>query len=106
MTLRELYDARNEEIRSAKWREQLLDRAAHKKSSDTDIAEMVLALEEGELSTMLAFEGKPTTCCYIADGTSGVWRRTEGPKYRRACDLLVQVRVCEVRNEVRSEKRE
>ena len=86
-TLRELYDGRYEVIRSPKWREQLLDRPAHKRNSDTDVAEMVLALEEGKLSTMLVFDGK-ATACYLSEETSGVWRRTEGPKYHEAYDAL------------------
>jgi hypothetical protein len=89
-TLRELYDGRREVIRSGKWREQLLDRPAHKRRSDTDVAEMVLSLEEGKLTTMLVFDGKPTTC-YVADETSGVWRRTEGPKYHEAYDALAKL---------------
>jgi hypothetical protein len=78
-------------IRHSKWREQLLDRAAHKRDSDTDLAEIVLELEEGMLSTMLVFDGKPAIC-YVADDPSGVWRRIEGPKYRRALDAIEQVR--------------
>ena len=77
-------------VKSAKWREQLIDRPAHKRNSDTDVAEIVLALEEGPLSTMLAFDGKPAVC-YMADETSGVWSKTEGPKYRSASDAVLKM---------------
>jgi len=80
-------------IRDRKWREQLLDRLAHTRDSDADLAEIVLALDDGGmLSTMLVFDGKPATC-YVADEPSGVWRKIEGPKYRRALDAVEQVTV-------------
>lgn len=77
MTVREMYDARYEVITSPKWREQLLDREAHKRSTATDVAEMVLALEEGSLSDMLAFSVGDQTTCYMS-GENGVWVEVNG----------------------------
>ena len=91
MTLRELYDGRYEVIRSARWREQLLDRPAHKRNSETDVAEMVLALDEGLLSDMLAFDGDgKAAVCYVS-GDSGVWRRSQGSEYHELYDALVEL---------------
>ena len=77
MSVRELYDARFEVLASSKWREQLLDREAHKRNTATDVAEMVLALEEGVLSDMLAFSVGDHTLCYLAR-ESGVWAEVNG----------------------------
>lgn len=91
MTLRELYDGRYEVIRSPRWREQLLDRPAHKRNSETDVAEMVLALDEGMLSDMLAFEGDGKGAhCYVS-GDSGVWRLSMPPSYHELYEGLVEL---------------
>ena len=91
MTLRDLYDGRFEVIRSSRWREQLLDRGAHKRNSETDVAEMVLSLDEGKLKDMLAFDGDgKSAVCYVS-GESGVWRRSPGPEYHELYDALVEL---------------
>lgn len=74
MTVRELYDGRFGLIMSPKWREQLLDRPAHKRQTPTDMAEMVLELDEGSLTELLAFTTCSKTDSYIA-GENGVWER-------------------------------
>ena len=50
----------------------------------------MLELDEGTLASMLAFEGKVTNC-YVSDATSGVWRRTDGPKYHDAFYAMAQL---------------
>lgn len=72
MTVRELYDGRFEVIRATKWREQLLDRDEHMRNTATDVAEMILALEDGQLAEMLAWSIGDLTVCYVAK-ESGVW---------------------------------
>ena len=75
-------------------REHLLDRPGHsirRRRTETDLAEIVLALDDGgPLSTMLVFDGNPAAC-YIADGSSGVWYSTAGPKYRLAIHAIERV---------------
>ena len=92
MTLRELYDGRFEVIRSPRWREQLLDRPAHKRNSETDVAEMVLAMDEGKLKDMRVFDGGGgrSARCYVSDGR-GVWRPSPGPKYHEVYEAMVQL---------------
>ena len=87
-TLRELYDCRFEVIRRPAWREQLLDRPAHKRNSETDVAEIVLALDEGMLKDMLVFEGDGRSAHCYTSGDSGVWRRSPGPEYHVLFDAL------------------
>lgn len=89
-TLRELYDGRFEMIRRPAWREQLLDRPAHKRNSETDVAEMVLAMEEGKLKDMLVFEGDGRSAHCYTSGDSGVWRRSPGPEYHVLYEALGQ----------------
>ena len=74
-TLRELYDPAFEVLPSPKWREQLLDRPVHRRSSPHDVAEIVMALEEGPLSEMVAYcDGRANaTRVYMAREGSGVW---------------------------------
>ena len=91
MTLRELYDARFEVIRSPRWREQLLDRPAHMRNSETDVAGMVLALDEGLLKDMLAFDGGGKAASCFVSGDSGVWRQSDGPHYHEVYNALVQL---------------
>ena len=76
-TVAEMYNARFEVIKHPKWREQLLDRPHHRRNTATDVAEMVLALEEDELSTMLAFPKPDGTELYVASAESGVWSLVE-----------------------------
>jgi len=87
MTLRQMYDAYYEVIHSPKWRVQLLDRAYHRRSSATDMAEMVLALEEGELSTMLAFPKSDGTDLYMSS-ESGVWSLVESKDHHEVYHAL------------------
>lgn len=77
-------------IRRSAWREQLLDRPVHKRNAESDVAEMVLAMDEGDLRDMLVFDGdgRGSAHCYLADAVSGVWRRTAGPEYHEAHKAL------------------
>ena len=81
-TVREVYDGRFEVIKCPKWREQLLDRAAHQRDTATDVAEMVLALDEGVLTEMLVFSVGDSTTCYVA-GEPGVWDEVNGKEYHQ-----------------------
>jgi hypothetical protein len=82
-----MYDAYYEVIPSPKWRDQLLDRAYHRRSSATDMAEMVLALEDGELSTMLAFPKSDGTDLYMSS-ESGVWSFVESKDHHEVYHAL------------------
>ena len=82
-TVKELYDIRYEGApRSPKWRQQLLERPSHMRATATDVAEIVLELDEGELSNMIAFAKAETTELYIA-GEAGVWTLVEARKRTR-----------------------
>jgi hypothetical protein len=90
-TLRELYDPAFEVLPSRKWREQLLDRPAHRQTSPHDVAEIVMGLEEGPLSEMLAFcDGRAnTTRVYMAREGSGVWSQVPSVSQRAHEQLKV-----------------
>lgn len=90
MTLRELYDARHEVMRHPKWREQLLDREAHRRNTQTDVAEMVVALDEGQLTDMLAFSVDNQTQCYVS-GAAGVWTSVNGTDHHEVYAGLVKL---------------
>ena len=87
-TLRELYDSHFEVIRSPKWREQLIERPFHRRNTATDLAEMVLALEEGELSTMLAFPNSDGTDLYVASDSGGIWSLVESKEHHEIYHAL------------------
>jgi P4 family phage/plasmid primase-like protien len=76
-TLREMYDPAFEVVTSSKWRKQLLDRCAHRRSTATDVAELVIELEEDELANMLAFPRKEGNDLYISN-SGGVWVQVIG----------------------------
>ena len=78
--LRDMYDARFEVLASPKWREQLLDRPAHKRGTATDVAEMVLKMEEGPLACMLAFKSGEGMMCYLVR-ESGVWVEADAKEH-------------------------
>ena len=88
MTLREMYNPRHEVMRHPKWREQLLDREVHRRNTQTDVAEMVIALDEGQLTDMLAFSVDKQTLCYVS-GDSGVWSAVNGTDHHEVYDGLV-----------------
>ena len=87
-TVVEMYDAKYEVIRSPKWREQLLDRPAHRRNTATDVAEMVLALEEDELSTMIAFPKTEGATDLYVSSTSGVWSQVLGSEAHEVVHAL------------------
>lgn len=94
MTLREMYDPKYEVMRHPKWREQLLDREAHRRDTQTDVAEMVIALDE-VLGGMRVFgEGDGDAAavrCYMMSEMSGTWHRSWGPDYHDAYDAIVKL---------------
>jgi hypothetical protein len=83
-TLKELYDPAFEVLPNRKWREQLLDRPLHRQMNPNDVAEIVMALEEGPLSEMLAFcDGRANaTRVYMAREGSGVWGQAPSSSHR------------------------
>lgn len=89
MTVQEMYDGAMFEtpLRSPKWREQLLERPVHKRSTAVDTAEIVLALEEGELSCMLAFSEGDATTCFLAD-EAGIWAQVNSKRHHEVLHAL------------------
>ncbi|GAX86205.1 hypothetical protein CEUSTIGMA_g13619.t1 [Chlamydomonas eustigma] len=76
-SLKELYDPTYGVMPNRKWGEQLLYRDAERRRSVCDVADIVMALEEGPLSEMLAYgDGAAnTTRVYISREGSGIWER-------------------------------
>jgi hypothetical protein len=90
-TVKEMYDTHYEGApRSPKWRQQLLERASHMRATATDVAEIVLELDEAELSNMLAFAKAETTELYIA-GEAGVWVLVEGKETHEVYAALTEL---------------
>jgi len=77
-SLEDLYDPSFGVLTSAKWRDQLLLRPPHCRRSPHDVAEIVMSLEEGPLSEMVAFcDGEANaTRVYLASEGSGIWSRS------------------------------
>ena len=71
-SLHELYDPEFGRINSRKYIEQLLYRDRDSRETATDVAEIVLNLDESELSSMLAFSTQDETHCFMAS-ESGIW---------------------------------
>jgi hypothetical protein len=90
MSVRELYDGRFDVIRATKWREQLLDRGEHRRTSATDVAQMVLALEEGALSDMLVFSSGKETTSFVAK-ESGIWYEVNGTDHHHVYQALTDL---------------
>jgi hypothetical protein len=89
-TLEELYDTRYGVMRAPKWGVQLLERPTHKRSSAKDVADMVMALEEGPLGDMLAFSTGDATVC-VMPKESGVWGEVNGKEHHQIYHALATV---------------
>jgi P4 family phage/plasmid primase-like protien len=88
--VRDVYDPAFELIRNREFGKQLYFRDVNKRSTPTDVAEMALALDQYELSGLLAFSSPDDTVCYLPRD-SGVWAPVNKRDQHEIHGIIVRV---------------